>query len=207
VKAALIPAVAVLLAALPGCRPATATAERFEAWEEGMTMIFENPTLPDASPASQRFHERYQKQVVRSVEAGGERRVGTQFTTFQGQQVVSLVLRDGGVQFQDAQGRAAMILPQGFPERTSSWTSGDYRMKVLGRARWDRDKPVFPAIRPPEGVWVEGEPLGAGTRTRVFYLPDFGEVEKREWRGGSWVTTNLMVGFSFQEVPRPKERG
>lgn len=208
-KAALVPAALFLLLAgvQQGCRPALDAAERYEAWEAGMTLVFENPSLPDAAPAQQRLHERYQKQVVTSEENGAERRVGTQFTTYQGQQVVSLVLKDGGVSLQDALGRGTLILPQGFPERTSSWTSGGYRMKVLGRARWERDKPGFPATRPPEGIWVEGEPLGPGTRTRVFYLRDLGEVEKREWRDGKWVTTNLLVGFSFQEIPRPKSPG
>lgn len=208
-KAALLPAALLLLlvGVQQGCRPALEGAERYEAWEEGMTLIFENPSLPDAAPARQRFHERYQKQVIRSEANGVERRVETQFTTYQGQQVVALVLKDGGVSLQEAQGRGTLILPQGFPERTSSWTSGGYRMKVLGPARWERDKPGFPATRPPEGIWVEGEPQGLGTRTRVFYLRDFGEVEKREWRDGKWVTTNLMVGFSFQEIPRPKNRG
>lgn len=200
-------AVALVLLAGSGCRPTPETAEVFEAWEEGRTLIFENPTLPDGPPARTRFHERFQKQVVRRVDEDGGRRIETVFSTFKGRQTINVYLKDGGVSLLDPQGRQLLVLPKGFPERTATWQVPGYRMRVLGRARWEREQPAFPATRPPEGVWVEGEPLQGDARIRVFYLPDFGEVEKREWRDGTWVTTNLMVGWNFQEIPRAKADG
>jgi hypothetical protein len=197
----------LLTSLVTGCRPEEAAAETFEAWEVGRTLIFENPAIPEAPPLRTRFQERLQKQVVRTTDGTAGRRIETVFTTFQGQQAVNLLLKGGGVSLVDSQGRLLIVLPEGFPDRKSSWESTGYRLRVLGRARWERNKPEFPATRPPEGVWVEGEPLQGGVRIRIFYLPDFGEVEKREWRDGKWVTTNLMVGWSFQEIPRPRDRG
>lgn len=182
-----------------GCRPDSGRGEPFEAWETGRTLIFENPNLADAGA---RFQQRLQKQVIRSEEASGARTVDLSYTSFQGRHGLRLVLKDGGVSMLDSVNRQLVLLPAGFPERTGSWDVGGYRLRVLGRARWGRETPTFPATRPPEGVWVEGEPLQGGVRIRVFFLPGFGEVEKREWRDGRWVTTNLMVGWSFQEVPR-----
>lgn len=196
-------ALLVLLAGA-GCRPTAEAPEVFEAWEEGSTLIFENPTLPDAPPARTRFHERLQKQVVRRVDEGGLRRVETRLSTFQGQQTVTVLVKDGGVSILDPLGRQIMVLPPGFPERTSSWHTASHRWRVLGRARWERPQPAFPATRPVEGIWVEGEPLQGDPRLRIFYLPDIGEVEKREWRDGAWVTTALLVGWNFQEIPRAK---
>ena len=194
---------AAALAAAFGCRPASGRGEVFAAWEEGRTLIFEDPTLPDAPPARLRSQQRLQKQVVRTSESPAGRLVETDFTTFQGRQSFTLQLTGGGVSLLDGQGRALPLLPEGFPESATAWTIPGYRMQVLGRAYWGRQAPAFPANRPPEGVWVEGESLHGGARIRLFYLPDFGEVEKRELRDGKWVTTSLMVGWSFQEVPRP----
>lgn len=205
-KHRLVPALALVLAAVvaPGCRPVPASSELFEAWEVGRTLIFENPSLPDTPPANARFHERFQKQVIRSTDAGGGKRIETLLSTFQGQKSVELLIKDGGVTLLDPQGKGVALLPEGFPDKVSSWESPGYRMRILGRARWEREKPEFPATRPPEGIWVEGEPLQGDARIRIFFLPDFGQVEKREWRDGRWITTNLMVGWSFQEIPRPK---
>jgi hypothetical protein len=188
-----------------GCRPGTKAAEVFEPWEVGRTLIFENPSISDAPPERVRFNRRIQKQVVRSTEDGSGLRVDTTYTTFQGQQGINLLLKDGSVSLIDAQGKRFPILPEGFPDRTSSWQAGTYRMRVLGRGRWGRQAPVLPATRPPEGVWVEGEPILAGPKVRILYIPDFGEVEQLEWRNGKWVTTNLMVAWTFQDVPRGRE--
>ena len=198
-----LPVALALLAALMamGCRPEAGGPEIFEAWEEGRTLIFENPAIPHQD---RNLAGRLQKQVLRSAENGGVRRVDTAYTTTQGQQTLQLVLKAGGAALLDGQGRPLTLLPEGFPDRVSSWQTMAYRMRVLGRARWNHERPQFPATRPPEGVWVEGEPLLGGPRVRVFYLPDFGEIEKREWRDGQWVTTNLLVGHSFQDVPRDK---
>lgn len=195
-------ALALLAAAMVvGCRPEADGGEVFEAWEAGRTLIFENP----ASPAQgANLSGRLQKQVLRSVESGGVRRVDTAYTTTQGQQTLQLVLKAGGAALLDGQGRPLTLLPEGFPDRVSSWQTPAYRMRVLGRAKWGHERPQLPSTRPAEGVWVEGEPLHGGARVRVFYLPDFGEIEKREWRDGQWVTTNLLVGHSFQEIPRDK---
>lgn len=197
-------ALASLAALAPGCRPAAVAGERYEAWEEGRTLIFENPSLPDGPPSQARSNQRFQKQVVHAVEGPAGRKVDMVYSSFQGRQGLSLLLKDGGTALLDAAGKPQTILPEGFPERTSSWQSPAYRMRVVGRAQWSRTSPQFPATRPPEGVWVEGEPTQAGApKVRVFYLRDFGEVEKMEWRDGRWVTTNLLVGWSFQEIPRP----
>lgn len=196
----LLPLALALLTLTAGCRPKPGEAETFEAWEAGRTLVFENPSGPaGAGPAG-----RLQKQVLRTTEAGGSRRVETSYTSLQGRQTLQLVLKGGGVSLADSQGRALVLLPEGFPDRATAWQGPTHRLRVLGRARWGQERPQLPPTASGEGVWVEGEPLHAGTRIRVFYLPDFGEVERREWRDGRWVTINLMVGHSFQEVPRER---
>lgn len=195
-------ALALLAAALAaGCRPEPGRAETYEAWEAGRILIFENPS---SQPRGTEIAGRLQKQVLRSVDSGGVRRVETAYTGLQGQQTLQLVLKDGGTALQDGQGRSIILLPEGFPDRVAAWQSPAYRMRVLGRARWGHERPRLASTQSAEGVWVEGEPLQGGTRIRIFYLPDFGEVEKLEWRDGQWVATNLLVGHSFQEIPRER---
>ncbi len=194
---------AVLVALAPGCRPKEAAGTQVHAaWEEGLTLGFESPAL--AGP--QREASRFQKQVTRTAFEGDTRKVEITYTSLQGRLVLQMILRGGGVQFLDGQGRPQVLLPEGFPDRTPAWESATHRFTVLGRARWARTSPVLPAERSRDGVWLEASPLKpGGVRMRVFYLPEVGEAESCEWRDGRWVTTNLLVSRGFTEVPRVRE--
>ena len=191
-----------LLALTPGCRLQDARPPVYAAWEEGLTLGFEAPDLP----GSQREASRFQKQVTRTVIDGDTRKVDLAYTTLQGRLVLQQVLRKGGVFFLDGQGKAQLLLPEGFPDDSSYWETPTHRFTLLGRARWEHDAPSFPETQTRQGVWVEAMPLKPnGARIRAFYLPGIGEAESREWRDGKWVTTNLLVSRGFSEVPRLRE--
>jgi hypothetical protein len=193
---------AVLLSLAPGCHPKDPRPPVYAAWEEGLTLGFEAPDL--ASP--QREAARFQKQVTRTVFEGDTRKVEVTYTTLRGRLALQQVLRKGGVYFLDGQGKAQVLLPEGFPDGPSSWETPSHRFTMLGRARWGHAAPEFPGTQSLEGVWVEAMPLKPnGARIRAFYLPDLGEAESREWREGSWVTTNLLVSRGFTEIPRPRD--
>lgn len=192
---------ALLLVLAAGCRPEPAAPVFWEAWETGRTMVFEMPV--HAGPrAEATFNNRFQKQVQRSEVVPGGRKVEMRFTTFGGQRSVDLLLKGGGVALADGQGRTLPVLPEGFPDRAGAWTTPFMRCKVLGRARWERPGAPLPPGQEREGVWVEAEVLQGEGRIRVLYLPDLGEVERREFDGTRWVTTQVLVGVSYQELPR-----
>ena len=196
------PLLGALLLLPLGCRTQAPRPPVYAAWEEGLTLGFEAPGL--ASP--EREAARFQKQVTHTAWDGETRKVEVAYTTIQGHLVMQQVLRKGGVAFVDGQGRKQVLLPEGFPDSTPSWDTATHHFTVLGRARWEHDRPVFPEPQDREGVWVEAIPLRAGgTRIRAFYLPGIGEAESREWREGRWVTTNLLVSRGFTEIPKARK--
>ncbi|MBI4912258.1 MAG: hypothetical protein HY823_05945 [Acidobacteria bacterium] len=186
---------------LLGCQPQVGPAEPFAAWEEGMVLIYEDPSLEGAA----RFNSRVFKQVVRfSREDGGGRVVST-YSTFQGVQPARLLIRKGGVFFLDGQDREIQMLPEGFPDRVAAWEGTGYRFRIIGRSVWVHPEVRLLSTQSREGIWVEGEPLrNQGRAVRIFYLPGIGEAERLERQevGGSWAPVNQLVSQGFQEVPR-----
>ena len=199
-------AVLLLLGSSPGCDQALrpARARIYAAWEEGLTLGYEDPTL-EPGPRAQ---HRQQVRVKESRPTAAGLAVTKTFTTLTGQWDTHVLQHDGGVFLQiEPTGAASLLpggiplLPEGFPDRVARWESRGAYHWVVGRACAD-----LPGVSLPEpdrnvGVWVESTPLEGGPRTRTFYLPDIGEAETLTWIQGRWVTTNILVTRGFTDLP------
>jgi hypothetical protein len=167
----------------------------YAAWEEGLTLGYEDPSLESAL----RLQKRQQVRVKESRPAGPGRAVTKTFTSLTGQWDLQVLQKDGGVTLQSG---GILLLPEGFPDRVDRWESRGTFNWVVGRAEVQ-----LPGVRLADpggavGVWVESVPLsGTGYRTRTLYLPDIGEAETLTWSQGRWVTTNLLVTRGFTDVP------
>jgi len=169
----------------------------YAAWEEGLTLGYEDPSLEPAL----RLQKRQQVRVKESRPAGPALAVTKTFTSLTGQWDMQVLQKDGGVTLQSG---GILLLPEGFPDRVDRWeTRGTFNW-VVGRA--DVQLPGVRLADPAGavGVWVESIALnGSGNRTRTLYLPDIGEAETLTWSQGRWVTTNLLVTRGFTDVPAP----
>lgn len=192
-KASLLLAPPLLLAL--ACQP-RAAQPIYGAWEEGLTLAFENPS----EPQPQRSTDRLQVRVARSSMApGAPRLVQLDLTSLRGQMSVLVRHQDGGIALLGEDGRVvAQPLPPGFPA-TSAWEDRGIQFRMVGRATWEGAS-LLPATSDPVGVWVETRPP-QGPRRRTLYLPNLGEVESREERGGTWVTVNRLVARGFVDLP------
>ena len=177
---------------LPAAQPV------YAAWEEGLTLGFEDPSLE----AALRSEKRQQVRVKESRPLGATTLAVTKtFTTLSGQWDAQVLQKDGGVMLQPDHAPGILLLPEGFPDRVSRWEARGSCNWVVGRAAV-----TLPGVRlaDPEGtvgVWVESITLDTGARTRTLYLPDIGEAETLTWIRGRWVTTNLLVTRGFTDVP------
>lgn len=171
----------------------------YGAWEEGLTLAFEDPSLPQP----RRSQDRIQVRVARSAIApGAPRLVQLDLTSLRGQASLLLRHRDGGIDLVTPDGNVlANVLPARFPAVTA-WTSRDTECRVLGRARWE-GADLLPPTADPIGVWVEARPL-QGPRRRTLFLPSVGEVETLEEREGAWVSVNRLVARGFTDLPSAK---
>jgi len=194
---ALAPAALLLLLACDS----RSVAPVYAPWEEGLTLGFENPALPE----SQRFANRLQVRVAKSSLAPGTPRlVQLDLASVRGQMSLFLRPQDGGVQLLDSQEHLlAQLLPPGFPNR-ETWTERGIEFRVIGRAAWSGAS-LLPATAAPVGVWVEARMPG-GLRRRTLYLPDLGEVETQEQRDGEWVPVNRLVSRGFTDLPALQPR-
>ena len=205
-------AVLLLLGSASGCdralRPAPARV--YAAWEEGLTLGYEDPTLEPG----QRAQHRQQVRVKESRSTPAGLAVTKTFTTLTGQWDTHVLERDGGVflQIEPAGGAAPQsgggipLLPEGFPDRVARWVSRGAFHWVVGRACADLPGLSLPDPDRAVGVWVESSPLEGGPRTRTFYLPDIGEAETLTWIQGRWVTTNILVTRGFTDLPAVKHK-
>ena len=196
--AAFLLAPAALALAL-GCQPQPRAAMPvYGPWEEGLTLAFEDPTL---STKAQRSVDRLQVRVARSSMApGAPRLVQLDLTSLRGR--ISMLVRhqDGGIAILGEDGGVvAQTLPAGFPG-TTAWTDRGVQYRVVGRAAWKGADKVLPPTSDPVGVWVEAR-SPQGPRRRTLYLPNLGEVETQEERGGSWITVNRLVARGFVDLP------
>jgi hypothetical protein len=187
-----------LLAGL-ACQPQPSKPVILGPWEEGLTLSYENPTLP----ASQRMNRRLQVRVAQARIAPNEPGVvQLTYTSLQGQ--VSLLVRHakGGMALFTEDGKPLIqLLPEGFPTVTS-WVDRGAAFHLVGRAAWD-GAALLPPGSDPVGFWVEVVPPN-GPRSRTLYLPNLGEVETQEWREGAWVTVNHLVARGFTDLPSIK---
>jgi len=197
-RAALTRLAPVALLLLLACEP-KAAKPIFGPWEEGLTLTFENPSLPQP----QRAQNRMQVRVARTtLSPGAPPVVQVDIANTRGQ--ISLIFRhqDGGIALIDEKGQVLVQpLPIGFPE-IAQWSDRGTRYQMIGRATWE-GAAVLPTGTDPIGYWVESR-SPEGFRRRTLFLPSIGEVESREERGGNWVTVNRLVARGFTDVPSIK---
>jgi hypothetical protein len=188
---------AVLLLAL-ACQPHAAVPV-YGPWEEGLTLVFEDPSQPEP----QRSADRLQVRVAHAtMQPGPPSLVQLDLANTRGQLTLRLRHQAGGITLVGEDGRVlAQSLPPGFPA-LPGWTDLGTEFRVVGRATWD-GAALLPATSDPVGVWVEARPA-QGPRRRTLYLPNLGEVEAREERNGTWVTVNRLVARGFTDLPPSK---
>ena len=176
------------------CQPRQAAV--YAPWEEGLTLAYENPTLPQPARSAGRLQVR----VARSpVAPGGPAAIQLDLTSTQGRTSVNLLCRAGGVSLVAPDGQSqTRLLPEGFPAG-DTWTERGITFRVVGRGAWQGAR-LLPPGTDPVGVWVEATPAH-GPRHRTLYLPDLGEVESLEERAAGWTTVNLLVARGFTDLP------
>ncbi len=170
----------------------------FAPTEVGLTVAYEDPSLPEA----QRFRERLQVRVASVKEADQKRWVTKTFTTQQGELDVLFTYFDGGVSaMKDPTTPSLEILPRGFPN-VRPWEERGRRFRVTGRAALTESGLRLPDTVDRVGVWVDSESVdGKGPKLRSFYLPRLGEIETQELKDGKWVAINRMVSYGFVDAP------
>jgi len=183
---------AFLLLAL-ACQPQL-NVPAYGPWEEGLTLTFEDPSLPQP----QRAEARLQVRVARSTpETGSQVLLDHASSSSHTTQLVRY--QDGGMSLVDEAGKVlSQPLPAGFPGM-AAWVDGGTAYRVVGRAAW-AGAALLPPTSDPVGVWVEAQP-GSGPRHRTLYLPNLGEVERQEERPGGWVTVRRLVARGFTDAP------
>ncbi len=191
----LAPAALLLLLA---CQPKTAKPI-FGPWEEGLTLSFENPTVPQP----QRSQNRMQVRVAQStLSPGMPSVVRVDIANTRGQVSLTFRHQDGGIALIDDKGQVLVQpLPIGFPD-VAQWVDRGTQYRMVGRGAWEAAS-VLPAGTDMVGYWVESR-TPEGFRRRLLFLPNLGEVEAREERGGEWVTVNRLVARGFTDVPSIK---
>lgn len=187
---------AAALVLLAACQPRSPLPVRYGPWEEGLTLAYEDPSTPEPLRTQQRLQVRVGRAQFSSA---GEGVVRLDYTSVQG--ALSLVLRHhaGGITLLGPDGQPlAQLLPAGFPA-TRAWEDHGTAYRVIGRGAWDGARQL-PSTAPSVGVWVEARPAHGPLR-RTLYLPDLGEVESIELRGGAWVPVNRLVARGFTDLP------
>jgi hypothetical protein len=178
------------------CQPRPEARVVYGPWEEGLTLAYEDPSRPQP----QRSEDRLQVRVARSgLGPEAPTLVQLDLTTVRGRMSLHVRHRDGGIELVGEDGRLlARSLPAGFPE-VDRWVDRGTEYRVIGRATWE-GAALLPATSDPVGIWVEAQSPG-GPRRRALYLPNLGEVESREERGGQWVVVNRLVSRGFTDLP------
>ena len=189
---------AALLACL-ACQPQPTAPVVYGPWEEGLTLVYEDPSRPQP----QQSEDRLQVRVAHSTMGpGAPTLVRLDLTSTRGQMGVLVRHQDGGIDLIEENGRTlARALPAHFPD-IDGWVDHGVEFRVLGRAAWE-GAAILPPGSDPVGVWVEAR-SPEGFRRRTLYLPNLGEVESREERAGTWVVVNRLVARGFTDLPTLK---
>lgn len=186
---------AALLLAM-SCQPQPSRPVIYGPWEEGLTLAYENPTLPAAQQRNQRLQIRVARSRIAANEPG---LVRLEFTSLSGQMALQVRHKNGGITLLAEDGKPhSQLLPEGFP-LTTTWLDRGTTYRVIGRASW-RGASILPPGTDAVGFWVESGPAN-GPRRHSLFLPNLGEVETREWREGAWVTVNRLVARGFTDLP------
>ncbi len=194
--------VAAVLAFSLACEQ-TDPEQLFAPFEAGLTLAYENPSLPQ----SRRLQERLQVRIAKIEQVDKKWLVTKTFTTFGGQLDVLFAYENGGVSLmKDPKNVALIVLPAHFPS-VKTWEDRGWRYRVEGRAVMPDTGLRLPDTTPRLGVWVMSETLdGKGLKRRSFYLPRLGETETQELQGGKWVTVNRLFSYGFEDLPLQKTR-
>jgi hypothetical protein len=167
-------------------------------WEEGLTLIYEDLTLPTGA----RFQERLQRRVSAVQETPAGRRVTVTYSTLKSNNTFDFLNKDGGWAMVEGDTLLFRILPEGFPERIDRWEDKvrGLTFRVIGRAGVQ-----LPGLRLPDdfdrtGIWVEMETRD-GVRKRILFLPGIGETESQVLQDGRWVVLNRLVSRGFTDLP------
>lgn len=192
----------LLLAAILACER-TNPDELFASAETGLTLAFENPSLPQP----RRSQERLQVRIAKVEQENQKLLVTKTFTTFEGQMDVLFAYENGGVSLmRDAKNAALVVLPPHFPN-VRAWEERGRRYHVEGRAAMPETGLRLPETMNRVGVWVGSESVdGKGPSRRSFFLPKLGEVETQEFQAGRWVVVNRLFSYGFADLPLPTSR-
>ncbi|HLO65815.1 MAG TPA: hypothetical protein VK188_02275 [Holophaga sp.] len=184
---------AALLLAAAGCerQAVKAPPPPYGPWEAGKTLIYRNP--------ADQTGDRLQVRVARTDETPSGRMVTQTYTTLKGQSAALFRQKNGGIWLVLDPQTEARLLPEGFPDRVTTWTDRHMINTVVGRAR-----PDLPGVTLPDpdmvGVWIESvHDSGEGPRRRILFVPGLGEVQALTWTDGKWVTTNILVSHGFTD--------
>lgn len=172
----------------------------YNAWEDGLTLVFENATLSNSNACTKK------QQVVRV-----ERAISTPMGLVVIQAISSprgmrtvVVNKNGGVATcTDSSCNNAILLPDGFPDTVTQWGSDKSFSRIVGRATTR-----LPGVHLVDdfnntGIWVETIHLDQeNSRTRTLYLPNIGEVETMLWDHNKrcWTTTRRLIYMSFTDA-------
>ncbi len=194
--------IAALLASSLACER-TAPDELFAPSEIGLTLAYENPSLPQ----SRRIQERMQVRISTVQQEGGKLMVTKTFTTLEGQMDALFAYENGGVSLmRDPKTTALVVLPPRFP-KVLAWEEHGRRYRVEGRAAMPDSGLRLPDTMNRVGVWVLSETMdGKGARRRSFFLPRLGEIETQEFQEGKWLTVNRLFSYGFEDLPFNKKR-
>lgn len=195
----------LLLAA--GCRPKPSGPAIYGAWEEGLTLTFEDPSEADPRAREEgRFQVRVEKGLADPTRPGA---VLLRESNLRASYAYAVRYEQGGKALFGEDGKlVAWVLPQGFPEQTPEWRDDKLGLafKVLGSAAWEGDaiKDVArKGLVDPIGTWVEVRRRD-GLLRRTLYLKGLGEVESLEWRDGKWIAINRLTGRGFTDLPKSR---
>lgn len=198
---------------LTACQPKA--KHLYAPHEAGLTLIFENPSLPERKRAD----ERIQTRVEFSKETPEGTLIQLKVSSLKGEifehwriqgheqgnkEGADKAPKPGALVYllgDPAKGatQAFEVLPGGFPDTVQTWQSGDVRFRFLGRAKAD-----FPFLKlgpgADMGLWVEVE-SPQKERQRLFFLPNLGEVKRQVFKDGKWLEVNRLVSRGFTDGP------
>lgn len=174
----------------------------FAPAETGLTLAYENPSLPEP----RRTQERIQVRIAKIELDGNKWLVTKTFTTFGGQMEVLFAYENGGVSLmRDSNTTALAVLPAHFPN-VKAWEDRGRRYRVEGRAAMPETGLKLPDTTRRIGVWVASESVdGKGPKRRSFFLPRLGEIETQEFQEGAWVAVNRLFSYGFSDLPFTKQ--
>lgn len=169
-------------------------------WEAGLTLIYEDPTLPPA----ERLQERLQRRVSESKETPQGRAVTITYSTIRSHQAIEFLHKAGSWVMMQSK-PPLVLLPEGFPDSVDHWEDKDRGLvfHVIGRAALQNSGLRLPDDHDRIGVWVEMESRN-GPRRRIFFLPGIGEAETDVLKDGKWVMVNQLVSRGFTDAPEAK---